>query len=287
MSQEIINVGELPNDGSGDPLRTAFDKINNNFSNIFSTMGSSLSTVEPVELTLDPVTSQNILNIGQVIINSTQIVNTPAPVITLTPPANLFSTSTPTRVQSYSTLTTAVPVGAQEWINIGAQPNDGTGDPLRTAFDKINNNFSNLFWTTTSTSSTYTEGLTPDQVIFEYPANQFTQGIFQIRSSDPGTPDSQNITITAQITNNNEAVKYTGHGITFAGNAVSRYGMDVVSGNIRILSTPLLDAYVLHFIASEITFIGNAEPGIDIGLDGYLDSVMGTEGNIIITTEGS
>ena len=35
MSQEIIETGETPNDGSGDPLRTAFDKINNNFANLF------------------------------------------------------------------------------------------------------------------------------------------------------------------------------------------------------------------------------------------------------------
>ena len=28
---EIINVGLVPNDGSGDPLRTSMMKINNNF----------------------------------------------------------------------------------------------------------------------------------------------------------------------------------------------------------------------------------------------------------------
>jgi hypothetical protein len=33
---EIINVGIVPNDGSGDPLRTSMMKINNNFSNLYS-----------------------------------------------------------------------------------------------------------------------------------------------------------------------------------------------------------------------------------------------------------
>jgi hypothetical protein len=33
---EIINVGVLPNDGLGDPLRVAFGKINNNFANLKS-----------------------------------------------------------------------------------------------------------------------------------------------------------------------------------------------------------------------------------------------------------
>ena len=34
MAQEIINIGALPNDGSGDPLRVAFQKINNNFNKV-------------------------------------------------------------------------------------------------------------------------------------------------------------------------------------------------------------------------------------------------------------
>jgi hypothetical protein len=39
MSQEIINIGEAPNDGNGDPLRTAFIKTNNNFSTLFAISG--------------------------------------------------------------------------------------------------------------------------------------------------------------------------------------------------------------------------------------------------------
>ena len=40
----------------------------------------------------------------------------------------------------------------QQFINIGSAPNDQQGDPLRTAFGKINDNFSNLFATAVSTS---------------------------------------------------------------------------------------------------------------------------------------
>jgi hypothetical protein len=280
LNQEIINTGLLPNDGAGDSLRTAFKKINNNFSSIFSIVGPSLTPIvvqtEPViiepivEPVVDPVQTQNILNIGQFIINSTQIINS-------TP----FLGTSPISF-SYAA---ASPVGSQEWINIGEQPNDGTGDPLRTAFYKINNNFSNLFATSTLTSSEYTSGLDTNQVIFEYPANVFTQGMFQIRSSDQGTSDSQDIIISAQITNNNAGVKFTGYGLTVEGNAVSRYDMDVAGGNIRILSNPLVDAYVLHFISYQVTFIGESLPGVDIGLDGFIDSVLGAENNDIITTE--
>ena len=34
---------------------------------------------------------------------------------------------------------------AQETINIGTSPNDGTGDPLRNAFNKANLNFTELY----------------------------------------------------------------------------------------------------------------------------------------------
>ena len=31
MALQTINIGASPNDGSGDPLRTAMDKVNDNF----------------------------------------------------------------------------------------------------------------------------------------------------------------------------------------------------------------------------------------------------------------
>ena len=36
MAREVINVGTSPNDGTGDPLRTAFTKCNNNFGDLYS-----------------------------------------------------------------------------------------------------------------------------------------------------------------------------------------------------------------------------------------------------------
>lgn len=36
MPQQTINIGTAPNDNTGDPLRTAFDKINNNFDEIYA-----------------------------------------------------------------------------------------------------------------------------------------------------------------------------------------------------------------------------------------------------------
>ena len=44
LNQENINVGPAPNDGQGDPIRTAFTKTNNNFSQLYSIPRSSPPT---------------------------------------------------------------------------------------------------------------------------------------------------------------------------------------------------------------------------------------------------
>jgi len=36
MAQQIINIGNSPNDGNGDPLRTAFRKANENFTELYN-----------------------------------------------------------------------------------------------------------------------------------------------------------------------------------------------------------------------------------------------------------
>ena len=39
MAQQTINIGSAPNDGTGDPLRTAFDKTNDNFNELYAGAG--------------------------------------------------------------------------------------------------------------------------------------------------------------------------------------------------------------------------------------------------------
>ena len=141
-----------------------------------------------------------------------------------------------------------------EIVNVGALPNDGEGDPLRVAFQKINNNFANLYATATSTTLSTTIGLTPNQVIWELPTSLFTHGTFQIRSTNPDTVDTQDITITAQLLNNSNGIKWTGFATTFNGDAVTQYNMDVLSGNVRILANPIANAVLEHFIASTTSY---------------------------------
>ena len=171
----------------------------------------------------------------------------------------------------------------QEIINIGTLPNDGTGDPLRVAYGKINNNFTTLYSTSTYTTISYTSGTTPDQIIWEKPVTEFTQASLQIRTSNTSTNDSQGIMIAAHITNDLANVKWTGYATTFEGTPLTNYDMNVSDGNVKLVVTPLVNVLLQHFTASTVTYIDPSETSLLIQLDGGQGS-MGTEdGNNIVT----
>jgi hypothetical protein len=44
MAREVINVGSVPNDGTGDPIRTAYQKCNANFGELYSRWQTSVPT---------------------------------------------------------------------------------------------------------------------------------------------------------------------------------------------------------------------------------------------------
>ena len=172
-----------------------------------------------------------------------------------------------------------------EIINIGALPNDGQGDPLRTAFQKINNNFAQIYSSGAFTYLGETTGNTANQVIFQTGANIFTQGVFQINSYVANTANSQNISLTAAINNDASNVKFTAYGTTVFGTyVVTGYNMDISGGNVRILVNPNANVTMEHFISAQITFNEVVE-GMMLSLDGYDDSVLGTENGVPITTE--
>lgn len=66
MAIETINIGSAPNDGTGDPLRTAFNKTNTNFLNITADGGDEITVTDPTtstDQTLN-VALQNIFDNG-------------------------------------------------------------------------------------------------------------------------------------------------------------------------------------------------------------------------------
>ena len=45
MAKQLIDIGSVPNDGTGDPIRTAMDKVNDNFNEVYNALGPSGGTV--------------------------------------------------------------------------------------------------------------------------------------------------------------------------------------------------------------------------------------------------
>lgn len=172
----------------------------------------------------------------------------------------------------------------QEIINVGAQPNDGEGDPLRTAFQKINNNFTQLYSTGFFTSSAYSTGLTAGQIIFTAPIESFTQGIFQVNSNDTSSTDTENIMLNVSVINDGSGLKWNGHNTLFNGNVLTEYDMDIIDSNVCILVNPLIDTTMFHFISAQITWTGVPVPGLDLQTE-TANIVIDTENDFIIQTE--
>jgi hypothetical protein len=169
-------------------------------------------------------------------------------------------------------------------VNTGALPNDGEGDPLRTAFTKINNNFVFMQQTSTLIASAVTLNDDPDQTIFEYPADEFTQALIQIQSYREDNNDSQNALLGVSMMNDLSDVKFTIYGITNNGNWLTNYDMDVLDGNVRLLVSPLQNESISHFISYQITYAGDL--GLGVPMIAENDNTLITENpELEITTE--
>ena len=89
MAKQTVNIGSTANDGTGDQLRTAFDKINDNFDEVYvaGPVGSNVrintSTITSIEtngdISIVPTGTGNIIVDANTIIISTS--KTPATVV--------------------------------------------------------------------------------------------------------------------------------------------------------------------------------------------------------------
>jgi len=123
MPLELVNVGLAPNDGTGDPLRTAFIKVNGNFSEIYNAINptSSGNVLIAGNLEVDGFVTFNLLNAGQVIFtDANKNLHTKTPVDART----ALQTTTYTHTQG---------VAANPWVithNLNAFPTVWVIDPL-------------------------------------------------------------------------------------------------------------------------------------------------------------
>ena len=142
-------------------------------------------------------------------------------------------------------------------INIGSTANDGTGDPLRTAFDKINDNFVELYGT--------------DNDITTLDANL----------------DVNNFSITTGVTNGNITVTPNGTGninlgaLKFNGTSISSDDSTIVNINEALRVEGVLTATGALTSNTSLTLAtGATVTGIDNGALGSSASLLATQGAI-------
>jgi hypothetical protein len=64
MAKQVINIGSVANDGTGDPLRTAFDKVNDNFTELYNDDGEDVNQVTGTGgITASPTTGNVVVNL--------------------------------------------------------------------------------------------------------------------------------------------------------------------------------------------------------------------------------
>lgn len=71
MAQQIIGIGASANDGTGDPLRTAFDKSNDNFTELYDSIQISETAWSVTDIGPQVVTDGSSLNLLTLINNAT------------------------------------------------------------------------------------------------------------------------------------------------------------------------------------------------------------------------
>ena len=118
MARQAINIGSSANDGTGDPLRTAFDKINDNFIELYgtdndiNTLDANLDVnnfaittgVTNGNITVTPNGTGNI-NLGSITVNGSQISSNDSTQITL---ADNIQTTGTINVTGAATLATSL-----------------------------------------------------------------------------------------------------------------------------------------------------------------------------------
>ncbi len=130
MARQAINIGSSANDGTGDPLRTAFDKINDNFVELYggdndiNTLDANLnvnnfaitSGVTNGNITITPNGTGNI-NLGSITINGSQVSSNDSTQITL---ADNIQTTGTVNIDGAATLGSTLAVGTSLALATGA-----------------------------------------------------------------------------------------------------------------------------------------------------------------------
>ena len=193
---------------------------------------------------------------------------------------------------------------ARQNINIGTTANDGTGDPLRTAFDKINDNFIELYGSDNNLNTldanldvnnyAITTGVTNGNItITPNGTGNINLGSITINGSTISANDSTQITVAENIqttgTLNVSGAATLSTSLTLASGATVTAVLDedgMASNSATALATQQsIKAYVdAQVTASDLDFQADSGGALSIDLDSEILTLSGGTG---IDTSGS
>lgn len=251
-----IDIGSLPNDGSGDPLRVAFEKINNNFDELaLLTPGGPTGAIQFKDANALPAgtanfvydSSNNIVNIGADFIPTSDAnVDIGASAFRI---GNLWLANTALKLGNISINesgnTISFPVTVFPNTKASLEVNDLT---VLGQLNLENEEFGSFDIITTTN--------TANQVIFESPLSSFNTGSFKIVSREAGTNNSQSVQIELTKSNDNTYVKMAAFATTFevltSDTWVTKYNADVGFGNVRLMVSPARNSTITHTVSYQV-----------------------------------
>jgi hypothetical protein len=251
MAYANILIGTLPNDGTGDPLRVAFGKINNNF--------SILETVIEPAGPIGAFQFKSNANINGEISNSyagTGALTFDGSNVTL---GTMLIPSTAT-IDIGSPANTIQNIYVGNSIKVGGVTLTGTTDTINYSATISAVNFkatSTLRIGTTvlvdsSAFQTITNNNNVDQTLYEIPMSQLRTARFEITSVESNTQNSQFAVIEATKQNNNSDVKYIVSGTIFVGTVLTHYSVTTAFGQLKFNVSPFLNSTITHSVVVKI-----------------------------------
>ena len=185
---------------------------------------------------------------------------------------------------------------AKQTINIGSNANDGTGDPLRTAFDKINDNFTELYGSDNDLNTLdanldvnnfiITTGVTNGNItITPNGTGSLTLGALTVSGTEISSADSTQITLKENLsvtgTLNAAGAATLGTSLTLAAGAtITEFSTSTSLGtsNTLVPTQNAVKAYVdAQNVSQAITFVGDDSTGTAVN-SGETFQILGGTG---------
>ena len=155
---------------------------------------------------------------------------------------------------------------AKQTINIGTTANDGTGDPLRTAFDKVNDNFTELY----SDDAGDVDSVNGQTGVVVLDSDDISEGSTNEYYTEAKVSANTSVVAnTAKVTNATHTGEVTGDGVLTIANDVISYAklgtefttsaaiaaLDVDFSSAQVFTKTLTAATTLTFSNDEIGMV--------------------------------